>query len=74
MRRILSLLIGFALGGVIGAALIRLLPGSTTLRARLEAGWQQSLAEARQATTARRAELEAELAARMKLKPPTPKP
>jgi gas vesicle protein len=66
MRRIMSLLIGFGLGGVIGAALLRLLPGNQTVRARLQAGWQESLAAARAASAQRRAELEAELAQKMK--------
>lgn len=68
MRRILSLLIGFGLGGLIGAALVRLMPGTPELKARLRQGWQESLAEARAATTRRRLELEAELAEKMKPK------
>ncbi len=68
MRRILSLLIGFGLGGLIGAALVRLMPGTPELKARLRQGWQESLAEARAASTRRRLELEAELADKMKLK------
>lgn len=68
MRRILSLLIGVGLGGLIGAALVRLMPGTPELKARLRQGWQESLAEARAVTTRRRLELEAELADKMKLK------
>jgi hypothetical protein len=67
MRRILSLLVGFGLGGLIGAALVRLLPESHTLRARLQQGWNESLVAAQSASAQRRAELEAELAAKMKL-------
>jgi hypothetical protein len=71
MRRILSLLIGFGLGGVIGAVIVRLLPGNDTLRSRLEQGWRESLVAARAASAQRRAELEAELATKLKL--PNPK-
>lgn len=68
MRRILSLLIGFGLGGLIGAVLVRLLPGTPELKARLRQGWRDSLADARAASAQRRTELEAELADKMKLK------
>ncbi len=66
MRGILSLLVGFGLGGLIAVVFVRLLPGTPAFKARLQEGWRDSLADARAAAAQRRAELEAELAEKMK--------
>ena len=66
MRKILSLLLGMSLGAVVGVALVMFFAPTSgeQLIANLKAGWEETLAEARIASAARRKELEAELAAK----------
>ena len=74
MRKIVSLLLGVSLGAGIGVALVTLFAPTSgeQLVANLKAGWEETLAEARIASAARRKELEAELAAK-RLSAPPPK-
>jgi gas vesicle protein len=66
MRKILSLLIGFGLGMAVGAALVMLFAPTAgdQLTANLKRGWDETLADARKASAAKRAELEAQLNAK----------
>ncbi len=63
MQKLISWFVGFALGGGVGAVLIMLLvPASAReIRARIRAGYEETMEEARRASEQRRAELEAEL-------------
>lgn len=63
MRKLASWLIGFAVGAALGATLVMLFSpvSGPELVGRLKQGWADTLAEARQANAARRAELEAQL-------------
>lgn len=65
MRKLLSLMIGFGLGAAVGAALVMLFApqAGDRLVEELRRGFNETLAEARQASQQRRAELEAQLAA-----------
>lgn len=64
MRTLLSWMIGLALGAALGATLVLLFAPTSgeQLVNRLKAGWEETMAEARQASEQRRRELEAELA------------
>jgi gas vesicle protein len=66
MRKLFSLMIGFGLGALIGAALVMLLAPQSgdQLVAKLKQGWEETMAEARKASQERRIELQAELAAK----------
>jgi gas vesicle protein len=66
MRKILSLLVGFGLGMAVGAALVMLFAPTVgdQLTANLKRGWDETLADARKASAAKRAELEAQLNAK----------
>ncbi|RMF77019.1 MAG: hypothetical protein D6737_18950 [Chloroflexi bacterium] len=74
MRKILSLLLGITIGGVIGAVLIAIFAPETgeKIMTRLRAAWQETLEEARQANEARRRELEQQLAAKRGITPENP--
>ncbi len=74
MRKILSLAMGFGLGTVAGAALVMLFSpvSGEQVTANLKRGWQETMAEARRASAARQAELEAQLAT-MRAKHTTPR-
>ncbi len=65
MRKLMSWLIGFAVGAALGATLVVLFSpvSGPELVDRFRQGWAETLAEARQANAARRAELEAQLRA-----------
>lgn len=64
MRRVKSWLVGFLIGSGIGAVLVFLFTPETSeeIRQRLSDGYQEVMKEAQQASKARRAELEAQLA------------
>jgi gas vesicle protein len=66
MRKLLSLLVGFGLGALIGAALVMLLAPQSgeQLVASLKRGWEETMDEARKAGQQKRIELQAELAAK----------
>lgn len=70
MRKLTSLLLGFGLGALIGAALVMLFVPSSgdQIIAELKRGWNETLDEARKASQQRRRELEAQLAARQQIK------
>ncbi len=65
MRKILSLAIGFALGAGVGATMVVLFAPTSgdDLVDNIKRGFAETMSEARQASTLRRIELEAELAA-----------
>jgi gas vesicle protein len=69
MRKLMSLVIGFGLGAAIGAAMVMLFSPTSgeQLVDNIKRGYAETMAEARKASTVRRAELEAELA-RMRAK------
>jgi gas vesicle protein len=71
MRKLTSLLLGFGLGALVGAALVMLFVPSSgdQIIAELKRGWSETLEEARKASQQRRRELEAQLAARQQIKP-----
>jgi gas vesicle protein len=64
MRILLSWMIGLTLGAALGATLVLLFAPTSgeQLVNRLKTGWEETMAEARQASEQRRRELEAELA------------
>jgi hypothetical protein len=66
MRKILSLMLGLGLGAGLGVLVVTLFAPTSgeQLVANLKAGWEETLAAARVASTKRRQELEAELAAK----------
>ena len=66
MRKIASLFLGLGLGAGVGALVVTLFAPTSgqQLIANLKAGWEETLAAARVASAERRAELEAELAAK----------
>jgi gas vesicle protein len=70
MRKLTSLLLGFGLGALVGAALVMLFVPSSgdQIIAELKRGWNETLDEARKASQQRRRELEAQLAARQQIK------
>lgn len=70
MQKLTSLLLGFGLGALIGAALVMLFVPSSgdQIIAELKRGWNETLDEARKASQQRRRELEAQLAARQQIK------
>ncbi|MCA0454136.1 MAG: hypothetical protein LCI00_09205 [Chloroflexi bacterium] len=72
MRKIASLFLGLALGAGVGALVVTLFAPTSgqQLIANLKAGWEETLAAARVASAERRAELEAELAAKRLSLPP----
>ena len=74
MRKILSLMLGLGLGAGIGVLIVMLFAPTSgeQLVANLKAGWEETLAAARLASSERRKELEAELAAK-RLSTPRPK-
>ncbi len=63
MRKLITFIIGIVAGGGAGIAGVALFVPETSaeIRARLRAGFQESLAHAREASAKKRAELEAEL-------------
>ncbi len=65
MRKIVSWLAGFAIGAAIAAVIVMIFVPETgaQIKARLKAGYDATMEEARLATEKKRAELEAELAA-----------
>lgn len=74
MRKVMSLMLGLGLGAGVGVLLITLFTpvSGQQLVANLKAGWEETLAAARIASTERRKELEAQLAAK-RLSAPAPK-
>lgn len=73
MKQLVSLALGFGLGALAGAALVMLFSpvSGEQVAANLKRGWQETMEEARRASAARQAELEAELATmRAKHNPP----
>lgn len=68
MRKLTSGLLGIGLGAAVGAALVLLFAPASgqEVVALLKRSWDATLADARTANAARRAELEAELARRQK--------
>ncbi|GAB4516283.1 MAG: hypothetical protein OHK0046_21360 [Anaerolineae bacterium] len=68
MMKIISWLIGFSLGAAFGALIVAVLVpmSSREIRQRLQAGYRETMEDARLASQQRRAELEAELAAMQK--------
>jgi gas vesicle protein len=64
MRKLLSLVIGFALGAAVGATMVVLFTPTSgeELVDNIKRGFAETMAEARQASALRRIELEAELA------------
>jgi gas vesicle protein len=72
MNKLLSFMLGLGAGALVGAVLVMLFApmAGDDLVARLKQGWQDTLAEARKASEQRRAELEAELAAKRGQTPP----
>jgi gas vesicle protein len=64
MQKIISLAIGFGLGAAIGAAMVMLFSPTSgeQLVENIKRGYTETMAEARKASTVRRAELEAQLA------------
>ncbi len=64
MRKLISLLIGFAIGAVLGGTLVLLFSpvSGKEVKDRLRDGVKETFDEARTASQTRRAELEAELA------------
>lgn len=74
MRKIASLLLGLGVGAGVGALVVTLFAptSGSQLVANLKAGWEETLAAARVASAERRAELEAELAAKRLSLPPKP--
>lgn len=68
MRKILGLLVGFGAGAALGAVLVMLFAPASgeEIVNRLKAGYRETLAEARKASDQRRAQLEAQLAARQR--------
>jgi gas vesicle protein len=64
MRKLLSLILGGLLGGAVGAGLVTLFAPSSgkEFAAQLRQGYREALDAARQASEARRKELEDELA------------
>ncbi len=74
MRKILSLMVGLGLGAGVGVLLVTFFTPSSgeQLLANLRAGWEETMAAARIASTERRKELEAQLAVK-RLSAPTPK-
>lgn len=73
MRKLLSLLLGLALGISVGALVVLLFAPSSgdQLVSRLQHSYAETLEAARRASAERRAELEAELAQRQRLTPHT---
>jgi gas vesicle protein len=65
MRKLLSLVIGFGLGAAIGATMVVLFAPTSgdQLVENIKRGFAETMAEARNASTLRRIELEAEVAA-----------
>jgi gas vesicle protein len=63
MRNLLSILLGLVLGASVAVVLVAFFAptSSQTLKANIRKGWDETMAEARQAAKDRRAELEAEL-------------
>ncbi len=74
MRKLASLLLGLGLGAGVGALVVTFFAPTSgaQLVANLKAGWEETLAAARVASAERRAELEAELAAKRLSLPPRP--
>jgi len=66
MNKLISLLVGLGIGAALGAVLVLMFApvSGDTLVQNLKAGYAETLEEARDATEARRKELEAELKAR----------
>lgn len=66
MRRVKSWLIGLALGSVVGGLVVFVLvrPSAAEIRGRIRSSYADVLAEARQASADRRAELQAQLKAK----------
>jgi gas vesicle protein len=64
MTRLLSWLIGLAIGAALGATLVYLFAPASgeQIKARIKRGWDETMDEARNASQQRRRELEAELA------------
>jgi gas vesicle protein len=65
MRKVLSLAIGFGLGAAVGATMVVLFSPTSgeEFVANLKRGFQETLAEAREASATKRLQLEAELSA-----------
>jgi gas vesicle protein len=65
MRKILQFLLGGILGGAAGAGLVALFSpvSGRTITTNLKRGWVETMDEARQASQARQAELEAQFEA-----------
>jgi gas vesicle protein len=65
MRKLLSFVVGFGAGAVIGAALVMLFAplSGDQMTQRLKRGWSEALEAARDASETRRRELEAQLQA-----------
>ena len=63
MKRMELLLLGLLVGGLVGLVLVALFAPASgeAFRKRLKSSYQETMAEARQASLARQAELEAEL-------------
>lgn len=63
MRNLLSILLGLVLGASLAVVLVTFFAPASgeTLKSNLRKGWDETMAEARQAAKDRRAELEAEL-------------
>lgn len=72
MRKLISLMLGLGVGAGVGALVVTFFAPTSgaQLVANLKAGWEETLAAARVASAERRAELEAELAAKRLSLPP----
>jgi gas vesicle protein len=75
MRKILSLITGFGLGAAIGGVMVTLFAPESgkELAEHVKRGYAETMAEARQASTVRRAELENQLAQLRAKNTPAPK-
>ena len=71
MRKLLSFVLGIAIGAALGAAFMTLYApvSGDQLKRNLKEGWDGAMQEARHASESRRAELEAELARRRGMGP-----